>query len=106
MGVMSNVTMFAGLDCQAVNSFNSSFDQCLFVTEREDCFDEESWIDYRLMFYCSIGATSKVLPLLVSAALLVLYFLGLGTTAEEFMCPSLEVIAKSMRLSENIAVST
>lgn len=99
--------MFGGLECQSVNSFNLSEDQCAFVKSNrgDQCFDEEAWINYSILFYCTIGATSKILPLLVSAALLVFFFLGLGTTAEEFMCPSLESIAQSMSLSENIAVS-
>lgn len=102
-----NTSMFEGLECQSVNSFNLSVDQCAFVksSRADDCFDEESWINYTVMFYCTLGATSKIIPLIVSAALLVFFFLGLGTTAEEFMCPSLEAIAKSMSLSENIAVS-
>lgn len=96
---------FEGLDCQAINSLNESADQCLFARSRDDCFDEEGWIHYPLLFYCGTGAVSKLFPLLVSSALLLLYFMGLGMTAEDFMCPSLESISKSLRLSENIAVS-
>lgn len=104
MGIAS--IAFDGMQCDTINSFNSSVDQCLFARTRDDCFDEEGWIDYPLLFYCGIGATSRVLPLVVSACLLIVYFLALGATAEDFMCPSLESIAKSLRLSENIAVST
>lgn len=96
---------FDGFDCPEVNSFNNSVDQCLFVRTQDECFDENGWIDYPLLFYCGIGAVSKIMPLFVSSLLLVLYFLALGATAEDFLCPSLESISKTLRLSENIAVS-
>ena len=96
---------FQGLECQAINGLNDSLVQCAFAVNRSDCFDEDGWVNYSLLFYCGTGAASKLLPLLVSVAFLVLLFVALGATAEDFMCPSLECISKTLRLSENIAVS-
>ncbi|KAI1293578.1 putative sodium/calcium exchanger 7 [Halotydeus destructor] len=91
------------LECTLVNNFNSTAEQCSFISNTLDCEGHGGFLNYLELFYCTIGATGKALPLLASSLVLLLFFIGLGVTADDFLCPSLLVISKHLRLSQNVA---
>lgn len=91
------------IDCSFVNSLNSSALQCNFLNETQNC-KEKIIINYLELFYCTIGAyDSKVLPLIIGGIFLFFLFLFMGSTAEDFLCPNLVSVSKSLGLSQNIA---
>ncbi|RWS07823.1 Sodium/potassium/calcium exchanger 6-like protein [Dinothrombium tinctorium] len=89
----------------AVNSFVSNANRCVFLqSERNNgSVSEECFVDYMQLFYCYIGAENKFQISLLSIFWLFLLFTGLGVTADDFLCPSLLLISKTLRLSQNIA---
>lgn len=91
------------LPCNLVNNFTTSWEQCNFII-RNDCLEEEA-LDYVYFNYCIMGSRLKYLSILIIIFLLLVFFMTLGTIADEFLCPSLLTIAKNLRMSENLAVS-
>ncbi|KAG7212908.1 hypothetical protein KM043_002258 [Ampulex compressa] len=80
-------------------------DRCKWVKDTEDCVSD-SVIQYTQLLFCSFGTENSVLfacGLILLVAWLLYLFLILGSTADNFFCPSLAVIAAVMRLSESIA---
>lgn len=89
-------------ECTDLNKFNSTTEQCaLLLSVLSEC-SENSWIDYTYLFYCQIGCQSLVLPLIVSSFILFILFVALGITADDFLCPSLLAISKSLKLNQGI----
>lgn len=70
-------------ECGYANSFNDSSLQCLFIRAKDECNDYEGLFNYATLFYCTLGASSKVLPLLVASFFLLILFTSLGTTADD-----------------------
>lgn len=89
-------------ECTDLNSLNSTVTQCQVLMEVLTECSEDSWIDYTYLFYCQIGAQSKFGPLIVSAIILFVLFIALGVTADDFLCPSLLTISKSLKLNQEI----
>ncbi|CAK9795769.1 Mitochondrial sodium/calcium exchanger protein [Anthophora quadrimaculata] len=80
-------------------------DRCRWVKETKDCFTD-SIIQYTEILFCNFKSESSVLfsiGLLIMVIWLLYLFLILGTTADNFFCPSLAVIASVLRLSDSIA---
>lgn len=88
-------------DCDWVHTVNSTVGQCQFVKETADCHQDEAFIPYVTFVYCSAGAPYSSLIALVFW--LVLLFIVLGMTADDFLCPALVVVSKTLRLSESLA---
>lgn len=89
------------LTCDRVHDFNIS-DRCSFVRNTTDCKDE-SYVPYMWFIYCGLGTNQSVAAVSICALWLLFLFLSLGVTADDFLCPSLVVITKTLRLSQNIA---
>lgn len=89
-------------ECTDLNKLNSTIAQCQILhSVLKEC-TEGGWFDYTSLFYCQLGAQSKFLPLIISALILFILFIGLGITADDFLCPSLLAIAKSLKLNQGI----
>lgn len=89
-------------ECSDVHTYNSSW-QCHFVNSTKDCYSDEGYIQYIIFIYCSLQ--HNLLPLAVTILIfwLLFLFIALAIAADNFFCPSLEVIAKVLRMSDNIA---
>lgn len=90
------------LSCSNVNVVPRN-DQCAFV--RQHCNDEEhaiGRINYLSVYYCQLGFLHSMLIVPVVGTL-VLFFVSLGLTASEFLCPNLYTISKFLSLSDNLA---
>lgn len=66
-----------------------------------DCLEEDALFNYLEFAYCSVqsrfGATAYLLIWLL------FLFVAIGITADDFLCPVLITISKSLKLSDNIA---
>lgn len=91
------------LPCYMVNNFTSDSEQCNFITQN-DCLEEEA-LDYVYFVYCIMGTEMRYLSIISVVSLIIVFFLTLSVIADEFLCPSLLSIAKSLRMSDNLAVS-
>lgn len=103
VGSSSDTASLSQLPCNLVNNFTADWDQCNFVIQN-DCLEEEA-LDYVYFVYCMMGSKFRYLSMMTVISLILIFFLTLSTIADEFLCPSLLTIAKSLRMSENLAVS-
>ncbi|CAN7997202.1 unnamed protein product [Ixodes hexagonus] len=88
-------------DCERVHSLNGTAEQCGFVERTADCHVDEAWLAYTTFAYCWPGAPA--LPLSAAVLWVVLLFLVLGITADDFLCPALVVMSRTLRLSDSMA---
>ncbi|RWS25205.1 sodium/potassium/calcium exchanger 6-like protein [Leptotrombidium deliense] len=86
----------------AVNSLNSTNLRCGFVHSEDHTASDDGFINYMQLFYCTFG-NQKLKAVPFSVIWLLVLFTGLGVTADDFLCPSLLLISKTLRLSQNIA---
>jgi len=106
---LSTMSMFGQDDhhhddvpCGDVHKVNTSY-QCDFVNATDSCHIEEGIFDYTVFMYCTLGARLLGLAVTILIVWLVFLFVSLAITADDFFCPALEVMAKTMRMSDNIA---
>ncbi|XP_077510882.1 mitochondrial sodium/calcium exchanger protein-like isoform X2 [Amblyomma americanum] len=100
---MSFSELFTAHDeCDDVHHLNASL-QCDFVVGSEDCHTDEQYLAYTTFVYCAFGSGQTAPALAVLAFGLLIMFVGLGITADDFLTPSLIVISDSLHLSQNIA---
>lgn len=93
------------LPCFMVNNItNNSLEQCKFIIDN-DCLEDESAIDYVYLVYCEFGHELRYLSIILIIFLVIVLFLALSAIAGEFLCPSLLAVAKSLRMSDSLAVS-
>lgn len=64
---------------------------------------KEGFFHYLVFIYCDFGNHFTGLGLAIYLLYLVTLFLVVATTVDHFFCPSLEVIAKTLRLSQSVA---
>ncbi|TGZ51946.1 Sodium/potassium/calcium exchanger 6 [Temnothorax longispinosus] len=91
-------------DCSYVWQVSAA-ERCEWVKNTEDCYSD-SVIQYTVLLFCYFR--SEDMALFAGGLALVLFwllylFLILGTTADNFFCPALAVIASVMHLSDSIA---
>ena len=87
--------------CEAVHSVNKS-EQCDFVTKQEDCQIQGGYLDYTRFVYCYLH-DYKVAGIFIFVFWLTFLFINMGMAVRDFLCPSLDAIARTLRLSENVA---
>ncbi|XP_012279046.1 mitochondrial sodium/calcium exchanger protein [Orussus abietinus] len=91
-------------DCTHVWDISTS-ERCDWVKRTHDC-ETDSVIQYAHILFCIFNSGNPALfalgLVLLSMWLMYLFFI-LGTTADNFFCPSLSAIATVLRLSANVA---
>lgn len=87
--------------CDGVHDLNSTALQCAFVRDTDDCHVDESWLEYTTFAYC--GPLAPYLPVGAELLWMALFFLVLGMTADDFLCPALVVVSRTLHLSESVA---
>ncbi|XP_070572239.1 mitochondrial sodium/calcium exchanger protein-like isoform X2 [Ptychodera flava] len=92
------------VQCSEVLDHNYTL-RCDFIKETEDCKGDDGFINYMQLVHCAFPHDENLFYVaLVPLFLWLAYvFLALGFVAENFFCPSLEVISKTLKLNENIA---
>lgn len=92
------------LPCYLVNNLTYSAEQCKFIIDN-DCLEEESAIDYVYLVYCELGTEMRLLSIAIIVLLVIILFLALSAVADEFLCPSTLTVARSLGMSDSLAVS-
>ncbi|KAL6268794.1 hypothetical protein P5V15_001918 [Pogonomyrmex californicus] len=91
-------------DCSYVWQVSAA-ERCEWVRNTEDCYSD-SMIQYTVLLFCYFRSEDMAVfagGLLLVLLWLLYLFLILGTTADNFFCPALAVMAGVMRLSDSIA---
>eukprot|EP00731_Ephydatia_muelleri_P037171 Em0408g1a len=90
-------------ECKDVHRLGGDEAKCNFVRSVESCQNEGGLVNYVEFVFCVVP--TKLVPLaMVFLFLWLLYlFVFLATTAQEFFCPSLQIMSEVMRLSQNVA---
>ena len=83
-------------------NFNSTY-LCTFMKTNDDCAIDDGFVSYLVLAYCSFPLELIWLAIILLAIWLFVLFVAIGATTDSFFCPSLRVIADTMRLSQNIA---
>lgn len=76
--------------------------RCGFVKCVSECQDDDGFIDYLKLPYCALDGSIAGTIIILAGWILIL-FIALGTTAEDFFCPALSVISDTLNLSDNVA---
>ncbi|XP_048582960.1 mitochondrial sodium/calcium exchanger protein isoform X2 [Nematostella vectensis] len=94
-------TSATSVECHHVRQVNRSY-SCAFVQANSDCDLSDGFIQYIHFIYCKLP---KAIPLalVILFVLMLFLFIVLGITADDYFCPSLTVISKTLRLSQNVA---
>lgn len=90
------------IQCREVNDVNVT-EQCNFVLNQPDCHNDIGYVNYLSFMYCSFGPGTQLQAVGIAVLWLLVLFVGLGVTANDFLCPALFVISKNLRLSQNVA---
>ncbi|GFY43992.1 hypothetical protein TNIN_445811 [Trichonephila inaurata madagascariensis] len=98
----SNNTYFNTTVCQEVNEVVTDC-RCDFVQNVADCDPEMGYVKYTEHMYCLFGPRGVSYVVAMSVFWLLVLFAGLGVTANEFLCPSLFIISKTLKMSQNVA---
>ncbi|KAK6190037.1 hypothetical protein SNE40_001984 [Patella caerulea] len=86
------------VECQAFHNMNIT-DICSFVNQTADCDIDEGFIRYTSFVYCDFAEHLLPLGLVIVFIWWVFLFIGLAVTADDFFCPALTVISKTLGLS-------
>ncbi|XP_058828520.1 mitochondrial sodium/calcium exchanger protein-like [Topomyia yanbarensis] len=92
-------------DCNQIHNL-APVDKCDFVKRTASCSEDVYYFDYTYFLFCTIGNENTGLFRLGAVLLvlgLLICFTVLGTTADQFFCPVLAVISKTLRVSETVA---
>ncbi|KFB53026.1 AGAP007338-PA-like protein [Anopheles sinensis] len=92
-------------DCSYLHKLSVD-EQCEFVKMAESCAESQFYFNYVGFLYCTIGSDREYLfslGFLLLLCVCMYYFVVLGTTADQFFCPTLATIAKTLNISEALA---
>ena len=84
-------------DCTYVHHYNSSQAKCDFVKNNALCNETEGYVNYVLVIYCDFDASNSYLAIILLALWLLVLFVGLAVTADDYCCPNLATISKTLR---------
>ncbi|XP_078600082.1 mitochondrial sodium/calcium exchanger protein-like isoform X1 [Branchiostoma floridae x Branchiostoma japonicum] len=90
------------VECRDYHKLNSSSLQCEFIRNTSDCGIDEGFINYLHFPYCSLPNLVPLAMVILFLWLMVLFVL-LGVTADDYFCSALKVISDTLKLSQNIA---
>ena len=83
-------------ECGEVNNFTTVLEKCDFVKNNSECQDVDGYINYVETLYCTFGA-NEAGGIILYVVWLAVLFIGLATAADDFLCPNLEAISKTLR---------
>jgi len=89
--------------CSNVNHFDDWEDKCYFVQHNDNCQDVDGFVNYVSVIYCTAGQSLFPLTVILYIVWLVVLFISLAVAADDYFCPAIEIISKTLRLSQNIA---
>ena len=84
-------------ECKHVHDFNGTQAQCDFVQNNENCNDTDGYFNYVEILYCDFAGEEAYLAIFIFALWLVVLFIGLAVSADDYFCPNLATISKTLR---------
>lgn len=92
------------VDCRDYHSLSLNASQlCFFMKTTANCHSDDGFIDYLIFTFCTFDKEIAYIPIIILALWLCILFVSLALVADSFFCPSLRVIADSLKLSQNVA---
>ncbi|XP_022870522.1 cation/calcium exchanger 1 [Olea europaea var. sylvestris] len=91
-------------NCSGVHKFTDYESKCRFVKSTSACWGN-GYVNYLEIFYCNCGKFPGIGYLVLLLWLFVLFYV-LGNTTSEYFCPSVESLARVLKLSPTIAGTT
>ncbi|CAD5121048.1 DgyrCDS9589 [Dimorphilus gyrociliatus] len=85
-----------------VHSVNTSL-ACQYIKYTQSCISNDGYIDYTQFIYCDFNGSARFLGLVLVILWWLVLFISLAVVADDFFCPSLVIISKTLKLSDNIA---
>lgn len=89
-------------ECAKVKHIKNSAACCEFVKSTDSCLMDDGFIQYVQIPYCSFPH-ARPLAFVLLALWLLFLFITVGMTADDYFCPSLAVISKTLGISQNVA---
>ena len=71
--------------------------RCYFVKNNEECLDVDGFINYISFIYCTMGSSLFPLTIILLIIWLLVVFIALAVSADDYFCPSIEIISKVLR---------
>ena len=84
-------------------STTSEISTCAFVSCARSCQVEVGFANYLRLPACVLHDSKPEITALLLLLWLLVLFVVLGTTAEDFFCPALGAISDTLGLSDNVA---
>ncbi|XP_072047899.1 mitochondrial sodium/calcium exchanger protein-like [Amphiura filiformis] len=89
-------------ECSYYHKLNHS-EQCAFIRNNSDCHIDDGFINYLEFVFCRFPKQLIPLAFVFLFIWLIFLFVSLGVTAEDFFCPALTAISRTMKLNQSIA---
>ena len=83
-------------DCQYVHHIANS-EKCQFVQNNSNCQDSDGYVNYVQVLYCDFGVDKAYLAIGIFAIWIVVLFVALAISTDDYFCPNLASISKSLR---------
>ena len=71
--------------------------RCYFVQKKNNCQDVAGFVNYVSILYCTFGKSLFPIGVSLYIAWLIFLFIAVGASSEDYLCPSIEIISKSLR---------
>ena len=91
-----NISNITDQDCGYVNNIQNISEKCAFVQNNTECQDVDGYINYVETLYCKFEG-DEAGGIILYVVWLGGLFIGLATAADDFLCPNLEAISKTLR---------
>lgn len=89
-------------ECRDVNLVETQC-RCDCVSNFAECDPGIGYMSYTKHMYCLYGPDGVPSVVAMCVLWLLVLFAGLGVTANDFLCPSLFIISKTLKMSQNVA---
>ena len=71
--------------------------RCYFARNNDNCSDADGFVHYIILLYCTFGKSLFPLAIILYLAWLLVLFIALAVSADDYFCPSIEIISKVLR---------
>ena len=83
--------------CKQVNFINDTLAQCDFVKHNDYCQDADGYLNYVEILYCNFAGHLTYLGVFVYSLWIAVLFVALAVSTDDFFCPNLATISKTLR---------
>jgi len=91
-------------ECSSFHEYSNSTTICDYVTsQKSDCIFEDGYLQYMQFSFCYLPPKYYTVIYVILSFWLMFMFVALGVTAEEFFCPCLKSISKTLHMSDSVA---